>query len=137
VLISGWKSKKQGGKSMSAAAMMKRIAKASRRPKAGTAGALYLPSVLTAAFTELFVGGRWNLAGGLIAVAGVEARNRQKWQARNHKAGLVCPAFSHVELVRATWFVAQPRILSTSPSAHQAGFPSLAGFEAFCVFLSL
>jgi hypothetical protein len=134
VLISGWKSKKQGGKSMSAAAMMKRIAKASRRPKAGTAGALYLPSVLTAAFTELFVGGRWNLAGGLIAVAGVEARNRQKWQARNHKAGLVCPAFSHVELVRATWFVAQPRILSTSPRLTKLVFPAWRGLKPSVFF---
>src|ERR1700732_4781162 len=53
---------------------------------------------------------------------------------KNHKAGLVCPAFSHVELVRATWFVAQPRILFTSPSAHPAGFPSVAVISLLCFF---
>ena len=54
---------------MSAAVMMKRIAEASPRFKARIAGALYLLSVVTAAFTELFVHGRLNFAGGLIAVA--------------------------------------------------------------------
>lgn len=39
------------------------------RFKARLAGALYLLSVLTAAVTELFVRGRLNIAGGLIAVA--------------------------------------------------------------------
>jgi len=53
---------------MSAAEMMK-IAKVSPRFKARIAGALYLLSVVTAAFTELFVRSRWNIAGGLIAVA--------------------------------------------------------------------
>ena len=43
---------------MSAAAMMEGIAEASPRFKARLAGALYLLSVLTAAFTELFVRGR-------------------------------------------------------------------------------
>jgi len=54
---------------MSAAVMMKRIAEVSPRYKARIAGALYLLSVVTAAFTELFVHGRLNIAGGLIAVA--------------------------------------------------------------------
>ena len=54
---------------MSATVMMKRIAEASPRFKARIAGALYLLSVVTAAFTELFVHGRLNIAGGLIAVA--------------------------------------------------------------------
>ena len=54
---------------MSVAAMMKRIAEASPSFKARIAGALYLLSVLTAAFTELFVHGRLNIAGGLIAVS--------------------------------------------------------------------
>jgi hypothetical protein len=54
---------------MSAAVIMKRIAKVSPRFKARIAGALYLLSVVTAAFTELFLIGRWNVAGGLIAVA--------------------------------------------------------------------
>ena len=58
---------------MSAAVTMKRMAKASPRLKARIAGALYLLSVLTAAFTELFVRGSLNIAGGLIAVAGVVA----------------------------------------------------------------
>jgi hypothetical protein len=54
---------------MSTAEMIKRIAQASPRFKARMAGALYSLSVLTAAFTELFVRGRLNIAGGLIAVA--------------------------------------------------------------------
>ena len=54
---------------MSATVMMKRIAEASPRFKARIAGALYLLSVVTAAFTELFVHGRLNIAGGLIANA--------------------------------------------------------------------
>jgi hypothetical protein len=59
---------------MSAAAMMKRIAEASPRFKARIAGVLYLFSVLTAAFTELFVRGKLNIAGGLIAVSGGHGR---------------------------------------------------------------
>jgi hypothetical protein len=55
---------------------------------------------------------------------------------KNHKAGLVCPAFFRVELVRATWFVAQPRILFASLSDRPAGFPAQR-FEAFWVFLIL
>jgi hypothetical protein len=54
---------------MSAVEMMKRIAEASPRLKARIAGVLYLLSFLTAAFTELFVHGRLNIAGGLIAVS--------------------------------------------------------------------
>jgi hypothetical protein len=53
--------------------MMERIAEASPRFKARMAGALNLLSGLTAAFTELFVRGRLNIAGGLIAVAGMVA----------------------------------------------------------------
>jgi hypothetical protein len=58
---------------MSTAVMMERIAAASPRFKARIAGALYLLSLLTAAFTELFLRGRLNLAGGLIAVSGMIA----------------------------------------------------------------
>ncbi|MGD0506755.1 MAG: hypothetical protein ABSA27_03095 [Terriglobales bacterium] len=54
---------------MSAAVMMKRMAEASPRFKARMAGLLYFFSVLTASFTELFVRGRLNIAGGLIAVS--------------------------------------------------------------------
>jgi hypothetical protein len=54
---------------MSAGELMTRIAEASPRFKARMAGVFYLLSVLTAAFTELFVHGRLNIAGGLIAVA--------------------------------------------------------------------
>jgi len=53
--------------------MMDRIREASPRFKARIAGALYLLSVMTAAFTELFVRGRLNLAGGIIAVIGMIA----------------------------------------------------------------
>jgi len=49
--------------------MMERIAEASPRFKARMAGVFSLLSLLTAAFTELFVRGRLNIAGGLIAVA--------------------------------------------------------------------
>jgi hypothetical protein len=52
---------------------MERIAETSPRFKARMAGALSLFSLLTAAFTELFVRGRLNIAGSLIAVAGMVA----------------------------------------------------------------
>ena len=58
---------------MNAAVMMERIAEASPRFKGRIAGALYLLSVLMAAFTELFVRGPLNIAGGLIAVTGMVA----------------------------------------------------------------
>jgi hypothetical protein len=54
---------------MSTAFMMERIADVSPRFKARMAGVLYLFGVLTAAFTELFVHGKLNIAGGLIAVS--------------------------------------------------------------------
>lgn len=54
---------------MSTAVLMEPILKLSPRFEARIAGALYLFSVVTAAFTELFVRGRLNIAGGLIAVA--------------------------------------------------------------------
>ncbi len=56
---------------MSATVTMERIAEVSPRFKARMAGVLYLLSVLTATFTELFARGRLNIAGGLIAVAGM------------------------------------------------------------------
>jgi hypothetical protein len=49
------------------------MAEASSRFKARTAGVLYFFSLLTAAFTELFVRGRLNYAGGFIAIAGMVA----------------------------------------------------------------
>ena len=58
---------------MSAATMMKRIAEASPRFKARMAGVLYFFSLLTAGFTETFVRGRLNYAGGYIAIAGMVA----------------------------------------------------------------
>jgi hypothetical protein len=51
--------------------MMEQIAETSPRLKARIAGVVYLFSVLTAAFTELFVRGKLNLAGGLIAISGM------------------------------------------------------------------
>jgi hypothetical protein len=57
--------------SMNTGVKMKRTADASPRLKARIAGALYLLSFLTAAFTELFARGRLNFAGGLIAVLGM------------------------------------------------------------------
>jgi hypothetical protein len=56
---------------MTAAEMKDRIAGASPRFKARMADVLSLLSLLTAAFTELFVRGRLNIAGGLIAIAAV------------------------------------------------------------------
>jgi hypothetical protein len=53
--------------------MMKRIAEASPRFKARIAGVLSLLSLPTAAFTEIFDRGRFNIAGGRIAVAGMVA----------------------------------------------------------------
>ena len=58
---------------MSAAVMMQRIAKVSPRFRARVAGAIYLLSVLTATCTELFLRGRLNVAGGLVANAGMAA----------------------------------------------------------------
>jgi hypothetical protein len=51
--------------------MLERIADASPRLKVRIAGALYVLSFLTAAFSELFARGRLNFAGGLIAVLGM------------------------------------------------------------------
>jgi len=56
---------------MSAALTMERIAEASPRFKARMAAVLYLLGVLTAAFAEVFIRGRLNVAGGLIAVSGI------------------------------------------------------------------
>jgi len=56
---------------MSPAVIKQRIAGASPRFKARIAGVLSLLSLLTAAFTELFVRGKLNIAGGLIAIAGM------------------------------------------------------------------
>ena len=58
---------------MGAAVMVKRIREVSPRFKARIAGVLSLLSLLTAGVTELFVHGRLNIAGGLIAVAGMVA----------------------------------------------------------------
>jgi hypothetical protein len=58
---------------MSAAVMTQRIAKVSPRFRARMAGALYLLSVVTAACTEIFLRGRLNVAGGLVANAGMAA----------------------------------------------------------------
>jgi len=63
----------KGETNMSAAVMMQRIAKVSPRFRARMAGALYLLSVVTAACTELFLRGRVNVAGGLVANAGMAA----------------------------------------------------------------
>jgi hypothetical protein len=48
---------------------MERIAGETSRFKAKTAGVLYLLSVLAASLAEIFVHGRMNVAGGLIAVS--------------------------------------------------------------------
>lgn len=58
---------------MSTAEMMKRIAEASPRFKARMAGVLYFFSLLTAGFSETFVRGRLNYAGGYIAISGMVA----------------------------------------------------------------
>ena len=53
--------------------MMERIAESSPRSLARIAGALYLLSLLTAGFGEIFLRGRWGIAAGLIAVSGMVA----------------------------------------------------------------
>jgi hypothetical protein len=53
--------------------MMERIAGASPRLKARIAGALYLLSLLTAAFGELSLHGRLRIAAGLVGVSGMAA----------------------------------------------------------------
>ena len=58
---------------MSAALTMERITEALPCFKARIAGAIYVLSVLTAAFTEMFGRGGLNVAGGLIAVSGMIA----------------------------------------------------------------
>jgi hypothetical protein len=56
---------------MSAAVLMKRIEEASPRLRARIAGGLYLFSLLTAAFAELFLRGTLGVAIALIAVSGM------------------------------------------------------------------
>src|SRR5271170_7469481 len=56
---------------MSAAAITKRIAEASPRFKARMAGVLYFLSLLTAGFTETYVHGMLNYAGGYLAILGM------------------------------------------------------------------
>lgn len=56
---------------MNGAEMNQRIAEASPRFKARLAGGLWLLSFLVVAFTESFVHGPLNIAGGLIAVSGM------------------------------------------------------------------
>ena len=58
---------------MSSSVVMQRTTEASPRSKARIAGAIYVLSVLTAAFTEMFGRGGLNVAGGLIAVSGMIA----------------------------------------------------------------
>jgi len=56
---------------MNGAVMIQRIAEASPRFKARIAGGLWLLSFLVVAFTETFVHGPLNIAGGLLAVSGM------------------------------------------------------------------
>jgi hypothetical protein len=58
---------------MNISVLTKRIAEASPRLKARIAGVLSLFSLLTAAATELFVRGRLNIVGSLIAISGMVA----------------------------------------------------------------
>jgi hypothetical protein len=58
---------------MSATVVMEQIAEMSPRLKARIAGALYLLSLLTAAFGELSLRGRLAIAVGLVAVSGMVA----------------------------------------------------------------
>jgi len=64
-------SKTRAKENMSTVVMMKRIAEASPRFKARVTGALYLLSLVTVTFAELSLRGRLNVAGGLIAIAGM------------------------------------------------------------------
>ena len=58
---------------MSSSVVMQRTTEVSPRFKARMAGVLFLLSVVTAAFAEIFVRGRLNVAGGLVAVLGMIA----------------------------------------------------------------
>ena len=58
---------------MSTVAMTNRITAAVPRFEARMAGVLFVLSVMTAAIIEIFVHGRLNLTGGLIAVSGMVA----------------------------------------------------------------
>jgi Domain of unknown function (DUF4386) len=58
---------------MSATVMMERIADVSPRFKARMAGVLYFFSLLTAGITETFIHGRFDYAGGYIAILGMIA----------------------------------------------------------------
>jgi hypothetical protein len=82
-------------------AMMERIAEASPRFKARIAGALNLFSLVTAACTELFVRGRLNIAGGLIAIAsmvGVTLLVYDLFKPVNRRLALLAAFFSLVAL---------------------------------------
>jgi len=63
---------------MGAAVIMKRMAEASPRFKARMAGALNLFSLLTAAFTELFVRGSLNIAGGIASSTVADANSKMR-----------------------------------------------------------
>jgi hypothetical protein len=58
---------------MSTTVMVERSREASPRFKARMAGGLYFLSLMTAAVAEIFLRGRLNFAGGLIAIAGMVA----------------------------------------------------------------
>jgi len=58
---------------MSSSVVMQRTTEVSPRFKGRMAGVFFLLSAVTAAFTEMFVRGRLNVAGGLVAVLGMIA----------------------------------------------------------------
>jgi hypothetical protein len=62
-----------GRKSMTSAAIMQRIAEVSPRFKARIAGVIYVFSVLTAVFFELFLGGRLGSAANFVQMSGMAA----------------------------------------------------------------
>ena len=87
---------------MSATVRMERTAEVSPRFKARMAGVLYLLSVLTATFTELFVRGKLNIAGGFIAIAGmvgVTLLVYDLFKPVNRSLSLLAASFSLVGLI--------------------------------------
>jgi len=60
---------------VSSSVIMKRIAEVSPRFKAKIAGVIYVFSVLTAVFLELFLGGRLGYAANFIQMSGMAACN--------------------------------------------------------------
>jgi hypothetical protein len=87
---------------MSKAVMIERIRGASPRSVARTAGGLYVFSVLTALFLELFLGGRLGYAANIIQISGMAAVTLlcyHIFKAVNKNLALLAACFNFVGLI--------------------------------------